>query len=158
MPAPRIESIGFPKGEVLLTQLRTRPFQFRSPFAGEDFVLLLVVAARFISPEEQAELSSSIVAENCRYAVCWGHRCSSWDDSIDFAFMSTDPNFDPPDERDVMTTWHEHETLEETAWFFMWSTTFDDFVPQNFLAVVLGGSENALDAARSAIRLSASKG
>ncbi len=84
-----------------------RPFEFCSPFEGEDFVLLLFVKDTTITPAEQASLSNQMIRQGCRYAVCAGHHCSTWDDSIDMAFLGTDANFNPPDERFVMTTWHE---------------------------------------------------
>ena len=128
-----------------------RPYSLNSPFGNEDYVTLLVVNDTTITPNEQAHTSDQLVGSSCRYAVCTGHQCSSWDDSIDMAFIESDPNFDPPDERFVMTTWHEDEPIEDLVEYLRWSTVFDDFVPKNFLVLFLGESphlqKRALEAA-----------
>jgi hypothetical protein len=128
-----------------------RPYSFRSPFSGKEFALMLVVADPTVTETERAAVSEQIIRANCRYAVCAGHDCSRWDDSIDLAFIATDPNFSPPDERFVMTTWHENESLDDVAHYFQWNTMFADFVAERFLVVQLGGCKPDEDAIRSAI-------
>ena len=87
-----------------------RPYSFTSPFSGKDFVLMMVVADPSVTETERADFSDQIIQAGCRYAVCAGHDCSRWDDSIDLAYIATHPNFCPPDERFVMTTWHQNES------------------------------------------------
>lgn len=128
------------KYKLWLDQL-VRPFAFTSPFSGQDFVLLLVVADSSISDEERDALSGEIIDQGCRYAVCTGHECSRWHDSIDVAYLATSPDFLPSDERFVMTTWHEDESLEEVIHFFRCCTAFDNFTPRHYLVVILGGDE-----------------
>ncbi|MBX9626749.1 MAG: hypothetical protein K2X82_23310 [Gemmataceae bacterium] len=128
-----------------------RPFSLSAPFGGEEFALLLVVADPVVSDEERAAISNQIVRQGCRYAVCAGYDCPRWDDAIDWAHLGTDPDFTPPDERFVMTTWHEHDSLEEVAYFLRWTTAFDRFVPRHFLALVLGGSADDEARIRSAV-------
>ena len=118
----------------------SRPYSFATPFEGSDYALLLVINDTNISEEEQSNLSDKLVATGCRYAVCTGHECSSWDDSIDYAFIFTDSNFNPPDEKFVMTTWHTDEEIEDVINFFRWGTNFDDFVPSKFLVLFVGES------------------
>ncbi len=130
-----------------------RPFSFSSPFHGEDFVLMLVVAVAEITTEERHALSAEIIRQGCRYAVCTGHECSRWDDSIDFAYLETSPDYSPPDERFVMTTWHENDSIEDVVEFFRLNTTFDDFVTRHFLAIVLGGETET----ESEVRFTVSK-
>jgi hypothetical protein len=139
MPTKMEHVLDTENGPVWLVRLQ-RPFDFLSPVAGADFAAMLVVASDDVTSEEQVALSDALVTQGCRYAVCAGHDCSSWDDSIDFAFLRTDPDFDPPDERFVMTTWHDGESLDEVAWYFLWSTEFGDYAPCNFLVVILDGS------------------
>ena len=115
-----------------------RPFKFHSPFSGDDFVVMLVVNDITITEGERAALSTDIVRQGCRYAVSTGHGCSNWDDALDWAFLETDPSFNPPDDRFVMTTWHENDPLEEVVRFFRWNTAFDDFTPKNFIVIFLG--------------------
>jgi len=41
----------------------------------------------------------------------------------------------------VMTTWHDDEPLDETIDFFATHTRVDDAPPEDFVVVVLGGTE-----------------
>lgn len=129
-----------------------RPFTFRSPFGGSDFVLLLLAADPAIEDDEQNALSDEIVRQGCRYAVCTGYQCSKWDDSIDWAFIATAPSFSPTDERFVVTTWHENESLRDVVHFFRWNTTFDQFIPKNYLVLILGGDAGTVSQVHDAIR------
>jgi hypothetical protein len=111
---------------------------FFSPFADKEYALLLVINRTDISELEQEKLSDKIVASGCRYALCFGHRCTTWDDSIDYAFICSDADFNPPDSRFVMTTWHEDEPIDDVIFQFRWNTTFDDFTPSRFLTLFVG--------------------
>jgi len=128
-----------------------RLFLFTSPFQGEQFVVMLVVSDTNISDVEQAALSKEFVQQGCRYAVCTGFRCSSWDDSIDLAAISTDPNFNPPDDRFVMTTWHQDDQIPDVVEYFRWNTCFADFVPRHFLILFLGSNATAEEQAVEAV-------
>ena len=131
------------------------PYRFESPFDGKGYVLLLHSDDPSIPPEVQSSLADQIVATGCRYACCSGVACSSWDDAIDWAFIATDPNDQPPDERFVMTTWHEGESLSDVVWFALNNTSFDDFMAERFLIVLLSpaaGREAEVSAAVPASR------
>jgi len=121
----------------------SRPFIFTNPFEGEEFVVLLYVDEKLITPEEQEKLSDEIVAAGCRYAVCAGHQCSSWDDSIDMADLKRN-NFETNEKTFVMTSWHEEESIEDIVFHFLNVTWFDDFVPENFLVVVVGDDSEVI--------------
>lgn len=136
--------------DLWLEQL-ARPFWFSSPFGGQDFALLLVIADSAITDEDRNALSKEIVHQGCRYAVCTGAQCSQWDDSIDLAFLATSPDFVPSDERFVMTTWHEDEPLEDVIHFFRTRTAFDNFTPNHFLVLILGGDDQTKQAVSSAL-------
>ncbi len=120
-----------------------KPFKFTSPFEEEEFVALLFVDEEQITPEEQERLSDEIVAAGCRYAVCAGHLCSSWDDSIDMADLRRN-NMETNEKTFVMTSWHEDEPVEDIVFHFLNVTWFDDFVPENFMVVVVGGDPEVL--------------
>lgn len=124
----------------LWLEILERPFLFRSPFLGDDFVVMLIANDTSITPDEQFALSLQIVEQGCRYAVCYGYECSTWDDSIGMAFLSTDPNYNPSDDRFVMTTWHKNEPLEDVVSWFRWLTSFADFTPKYFLVLLVGYS------------------
>jgi hypothetical protein len=120
-----------------------KPFKFSSPFEEEEFVALLFVDEKQITPVEQERLSDEIVAAGCRYAVCAGHLCSSWDDSIDMADLRRN-NMETNEKTFVMTSWHEDEPVEDIVFHFLNVTWFDDFVPENFMVVVVGDDPEVL--------------
>ncbi len=49
--------------------------------------------------------------------MAWGPSCSSWDDSVDYANLEDFEWKDIPDDRFVMTTWHDKEPLVEALGF-----------------------------------------
>jgi hypothetical protein len=136
------------KGRVWIGRT-TRPYAFVSPCAGSEFALLLVIGDEAVSPEEQEQLSETIVREGCRYAVCFGRDCSSWDDSIDMVGVmdSVHGRSGPL----VMTTWHEEEPLEDVIEFFASSSRFDDWVPSHFVVLLVGGSGHMLAGIEAAV-------
>jgi hypothetical protein len=105
---------------------------------GKVFVCALFVADPSITDVERMDISRQLVAAGCRYAVCAGLKCSDWDDSIDYAYLETDRNFDPPDETFVMTTWHERDSVAEVLEFALTWTNFDDHTFEHLLVLVLG--------------------
>jgi hypothetical protein len=123
--------------ELRILELR-RPYQFSSPFEGE-FAAMIVALDPAMNAEEQRELSAALVAQGCRYAVCAGIKASSCDDSLDWAFLES-VNFEPADERFVMTSWHDEETPDDVVFFFANCTTFGNFEPSRFVAVFLGSA------------------
>ncbi|MCB9879031.1 MAG: hypothetical protein H6835_15660 [Planctomycetes bacterium] len=117
----------------------TRPYAFVSPTDGEEFALLLVVADADVTNEEQMSLSEQFVRAGCRNAVCFGPTSSTWDDSIDWVTVLGE--IDGREEPFVMTSWFDHAPLDEAVFFFAKLTGFDDWVPEQFVAFVLGGDE-----------------
>ncbi len=91
------------------------PDEFVSPFGDDDYVLLLVNDRTDVPDPEQKNLSERLIATGCRYPCSFGFECSSWDDPIDYPYIFSDRNLDPPNDRFVMTTGYEGETIEEVA-------------------------------------------
>lgn len=118
----------------------SRPYLFASPFADAEVAVLLYINDTTITAEEQELLSDQIVAGGCRYAVCAGYKCSTWDDSIDVADLRRN-DWKVRDDNFVMTSWHENETLEDIVSFFLNDTSFDYFTATNMLVLVLGNSK-----------------
>jgi hypothetical protein len=129
--------------DAVLTALLRRPLSFRSPFRGEDFAALVLVVAADITPDEQGELAEALVAQGCRYAVCAGVACSTWDDAIDHASVIAEMQGTPHSGL-LTTTWHENEPLEEVAFFFLQVAEVDGEAPRNRLALVIGGEDGDL--------------
>lgn len=115
-----------------------RPFDFRSPFDGKEFVLMLVVIDTTINAAEQHALSVQIVEQGCRYAVCAGHQCSTWDDSIDMTLLYEHPDYNSPDDKMIMTTWHDNEPYDDIVYYFLNLTSFNEFVAERFIICCLG--------------------
>ncbi len=67
------------------------------------------------------------------------------------AYLSTSPDFNPPDERFVMTTWHENETIPDVLSSALNSTDFDSHSFKKYLALVIGKNASVVDAIHSAI-------
>jgi hypothetical protein len=119
---------------VNITRCPNRPYRLEPPFSGEGYALLLYVAAPDVTSEEQAKISDEIIASGCRYAVCYGHRCSSWDDSIDQAAVEAGKE----EKGFVMTTWHEKDSPEDVVHYFWWNTMFEDFIAERMGVFVIG--------------------
>ena len=113
-----------------------------APFGGDPFVALIVNNDADISSSDQYAISLALVRFGCRYAVCMGHDCSSWDDSVDYANMELDPELTP--EKFVMTTWHDNESIDSIANFFLNTTSFNDNTFVNFLVLSIGRNDSLL--------------
>lgn len=86
---------------------------FRSVLIIEDIV----------AEERQMKVSEWLVASGCLYMMAWGKNCSSWDDSVDIANLKEFSYEEIPDDRFVMTTWHENEPLKDVYFFSKYSAT-----------------------------------
>ena len=71
----------------------------------------VVVSEHSVTPVWQYAVSRWLVASGCLYMMAWGIECSSWDDSVDHANLEEHDYGDIPDNKLVMTTWHEKDTL-----------------------------------------------
>lgn len=125
-----------------------RPYSFTSPFKGAEFAALIYIADETISNEEQETLSDQIVISGCRYAVCAGHKSSSWDNSIDMSDIKRNGG-EVLDENLVMTTWHDNEALEDVVFFFLNNTSFGNFIAENLVVVLIGDKELLLNDIRN---------
>ena len=78
---------------------------------------IIVVVQDAVTEEWQNKVSDWIVNSGCLCMMAWGDRCSTWDDSVDWANLSQHDFGEVPDDKFVMTSWHEDEPLEEAFWF-----------------------------------------
>jgi hypothetical protein len=134
--------------DVRLIVLRP-PYRFQSPFDGQAFVLVLHSDDPHVDEEMRRQAAEQIVASGCRYACCAGADCSRWHDAIDLA--QTVADLEPRDERLIMTTWHESESLSEVVWFAFNCTAYDHFCPERFLIVLLRPVPSREDEATAAV-------
>ncbi len=77
----------------------------------------VVIIEAPVTVEWRARVSQWLVESGCLYMSAWGLECSLWDDSVDFANLDAFAFGDIPDDKFVMTTWHEDEPLSEVLWF-----------------------------------------
>lgn len=77
----------------------------------------VLVLEQTVADDWQNRVSEWLVRSGCLYMMAWGVECSSWDDSVDWAKLAVNGYDDIPDDRFVMTTWHDNEPLAETFWF-----------------------------------------
>ena len=76
----------------------------------------LILIERDVTPDLRMEVSRALVAAGCRYTLAWGRACSLWDDAVDLADRERFGGAEIPDDRFVMTTWHEGATLADVMW------------------------------------------
>ena len=96
---------------------------FRSVLIIEDLV----------AEEWQLKESDWLVASGCLYMMAWGKNCSSWDGSVDLASLKEFSNEEIPDDKLVMTTWHENEPLKDVYFFSKHSATHPEVKIDNTL-------------------------
>jgi hypothetical protein len=77
----------------------------------------ILIAEYAVSSHWRNEVSRWLVRSGCLYCCTWGVDCKSWHDSVDHANMERFEGTDIADDRFVMTTWHDRDTLAEAMWF-----------------------------------------
>jgi hypothetical protein len=87
------------------------------------FKAVVVLNASYPS-DWQDEVSKWLVTSGCLYMMAWGADSTTWDDSVDWAVRETYPGEDTPDDKFVMTTWHDDESLEEVFWYAQFNGNF----------------------------------
>ena len=83
----------------------------------------ILIIEDFVAEEWQLKVSNLLVASGCLYMMAWGKNCSSWDDSVDLANLKEFSYEEIPDDKLVMTTWHENESLRDVYFFSKYNAT-----------------------------------
>lgn len=108
-----------------MSYLMSHPAEYRQLVPGtplptvctsSPYRAVLVIDTK-VTPEWQATVSDWLVLSGCLYMMAWGENCRSWDDSVDEANIRQFFPAQLPDDKLVMTTWHEQESLREVFWF-----------------------------------------
>lgn len=81
------------------------------PFAA------VVVIEEDVNWEWRAKVSRWLVDSGCLFMMAWGQDCSLWDESVDYANLDDFPDENIPEDRYVLTSWHEDEPKAEVFWF-----------------------------------------
>ncbi len=101
----------------VIRYLHLPPDSGLAPLDGlQNFKAVLLIEAE-VAEMTMWEISRTLIASGCKYALAWGKDCESWHDAIDDAYLEATNYEDVPDEQRVMTTWHADEELSEVFWF-----------------------------------------
>ena len=73
--------------------------------------------------------------------MAWGDDCGSWDDTVDHANLESFDYDDIPDGEDVITTWHEKDSLEEVFQFAKSCARHPTVKISNVLIFHVGGGD-----------------
>lgn len=95
----------------------------------------VLVLDQAVPDEWQRLVSDWLVSSGCLYMMAWGAGCSSWDDSVDDASIFANDFNEIPDDKFVVTTWHDDESLSETFWFAS-HTACHPTVPLNNVIII----------------------
>ena len=87
------------------------------PLEGLSHFKVVVVADAEVAEMTMWENSRTLIESGCLYALCWGQDCEAWHDAIDDAYLEATNYEDVPEDKQVVSTWHEDEDLEEVFWF-----------------------------------------
>ena len=102
----------------------------------------VVIVEENVSLEWQIQISNWLVSSGCLYMMAWGLNCVTWDDSVDLANLEQFNHGDIPDEKLVITTWHENEPLKEVFWFSKHSAFHPDVDIKNNLLLHISKQNN----------------
>ncbi len=78
---------------------------------------MVVVVEAEVSPKWRVLVSDWIAKSGCLYMMAWGRDCSLWDDSVDMANIEAFDFGEIPEDKFIMTTWHDDEPLSEVFWY-----------------------------------------
>lgn len=96
---------------------------------------VLVLIEQDVGQVWQDVVSRWIVDSGCLFMMAWGRKCSSWDDSVDHAKFEKFGYGEVPDDKFVMTTWHDNEPLS-AAFFFARMCAFHPTIAMPLLTIL----------------------
>jgi hypothetical protein len=124
-------------------------------WSGNRFRLFVAADIRDVGVDAVSEFASAALSRGMVYFCAWGRGCEKFHDIVDEVVVNDElgeRRFAGPTANDgVMTTWHEHETLEQALDFFVTSAvpTQGFEVDSSFRVVMcLGNSDWAETATR----------
>ena len=128
------------EGKVYARATINRRDAFTSPFSGALFPCLIWDHDGHLTDAERSAIAKALLAAGCRYAVCDGRNCAGWHDAVDAEFVKA--HIDDPkvvwESAHVMTTWHDGESPDDDAFFFVLNTAFDDYDFKLYLVLHIG--------------------
>ncbi|KQM99908.1 MULTISPECIES: hypothetical protein [Sphingomonas] len=88
----------------------------------------VMIAKLDTSQSWRNDIASWLVQSGCLYFIAWGTDCEAWHDTVDWTVLEGFNFGDIPDDKFVMTTWHDKEPLAEALWFAGHSASHPDVV------------------------------
>jgi hypothetical protein len=81
--------------------------------------LAIVVAEDDVAEMWMWDVARWLVASGARYVQAWGKDAEAWHDAMDDAVLEAFDYEEIPEDRRLMTTWHEpdDEDIDEVFWF-----------------------------------------
>ena len=125
------------------------PHVMPMPFGGQPYCCLLWDHEGRAGLAWQAAVAHDLVSSGCRYVVCGGANSEAWHDAVDDECITFDSSGELVEVPLVMTTWHDGESPEEVAEFFVHCTGVETLEFTRFLILHVGksASREALDQA-----------
>jgi len=77
----------------------------------------LLIAEETTSQQYKESIAKALVRGNCLYFLAWGSESEAWHDAVDAANYELFESKSIPDERLIVTTWHDDEPLSEVFLF-----------------------------------------
>jgi hypothetical protein len=87
------------------------------PLEGLARFKAVLIADAEVAEMTMWETARTLIDSGCLYALTWGRDCEAWHDAIGDAYLEATDYEEVPAERQVLTTWHDDEELEEVFWF-----------------------------------------
>jgi len=127
-------------------QVGDRRFSYICILSASDFEIemqgfypaLVCNTAPAVGVEEISALIRALYISGCRYVVAGGVNCERWHDIADEEFVPQFPSQTEQDKNFVMTSWHEGESPEDVAFFFVNTTNFDRHNFKRFVVLQFG--------------------
>lgn len=85
--------------------------------SGANPFKAIVIVEDEVTDAWRAQVSDWLVEKGCLYMMACGRDPSRWDDAVDRANLEAFDFGDIPDDKFVLTTWHDKETLDDVFWF-----------------------------------------
>ena len=77
----------------------------------------VIVSEVAVTQDWRNRIAGWLVNGGCLYVVAWGVECQEWHDTVDWTVLEAFDFGDVPDDKFVMTTWHDNEPLSDALWF-----------------------------------------
>jgi hypothetical protein len=111
-----------------------------SPFPGTLFPCLIWDHDGRFTEAKRLVVAQALLQAGCRYTVCGGENCEAWHDIVDMEYVMQhlDDSEEVREAMHVMTTWHDDESPDDVAFFFVLNTNFDYHDFQRYLVLHVG--------------------